>query len=533
MRSKTDSILIIPNENELPSHYADQLGTAYSISVTQEHKKGKGQFFTPTPIARLMASLVTYSSTTIQLLDPGCGTAVLSCALIERLVKNNREIQKIELTAYETDLSLIPYTELSLSYLSKWLKAVNISFEFFIIQKDFILENADALIEMPQMFFSDSKKFDLIISNPPYFKLSKEDKKTKAAQTIVSGHANIYSIFMAVAAKLLKENGELIFITPRSFTSGNYFKAFRKFFFDKVQLDNIHLFVSRKDTFNRDNVLQETVIIKASRRLIINPNGEVIISSNHGLNDIDNPTTKSFPLKDLIDLNSNEKILHFPINDSEERILHIFKNWKGNLNQYNIQISTGPVVAFRALEFIQDYYENGTVFLAPLIWLHNVGKMSMAWPIDKPNKGQYIKILPESRSLLIPNKNYILLRRFSSKDDKSRLVAAPYFSNTINAELIGVENKVNYIYRPKGHLENNELVGLCALLNSELFDNYFRIFNGNVNVSASELREISLPPLDNIKYIGDKVILSDNYSVENINQIVNEQFDPDKILADG
>ena len=37
-----------------------------------------------------------------------------------------------------------------------------------------------------------------------------------------------------VAAKLLKEGGELIFITPRSFASGNYFRAFREAFFQAV-----------------------------------------------------------------------------------------------------------------------------------------------------------------------------------------------------------------------------------------------------------------------------------------------------------
>ena len=151
--------------------------------------------------------------------------------------------------------------------------------------------------------------------------------------------------------------------------------------------------------------------------------------------------------------------------------------------------------------------------------------MALEWPIPKPDKGQYVRIEKESKAILIPNKNYILLRRFSTKDDKSRLIAAPYFCNFIKSDYIGVENKVNYIYRPKGHLERNEVVGLCALLNSVLFDSYFRIFNGNVNVSATELREIPLPPLETIIEIGNIIILSNDYSVENTNKIVIEQFD--------
>jgi len=63
-------------------------------------------------------------------------------------------------------------------------------------------------------------------------------------------------------------------------------------------------------------------------------------------------------------------------------------------------------------------------------------------------------------------------------------------------------------------------------LNSSLFDAYFRIFNGNVNVSATELRAMTLPPLDLIQEIGDTIILSNDFSVENTNQIVNKFFEP-------
>ncbi len=182
--------------------------------------------------------------------------------------------------------------------------------------------------------------------------------------------------------------------------------------------------------------------------------------------------------------------------------------------------------AFRSLDYIKDHCESKNAWVAPLFWLHNVEQMVFKWPLVKPKKGQYIRVSDQSKSVLIPNKNYVLLRRFSSKDDKNRLVAAPYFCDLIESDYVGVENKVNYIYRPKGHLYSNEVVGLCALLNSSLFDTYFRIFNGNVNVSATELREIPLPPLETIQEIGNTLILSNDLSVKNINQIVNKNFEP-------
>ena len=520
----TNNINIEPLNQELPSKFADRLGIYYTQQVTTKHKKDNGQFFTPTEIAQLMASYCDLTKTTIRILDPGCGTAILTCALIEHLVETRNDIELSDLVAYETDPDLISFSQKTLTYLKKWLLEKGIKFQYLLHIHDFILDNAKALKEN-----YNGEQFDLIISNPPYFKLAKDDEKTIAAKELVSGQPNIYSIFMGIAAKLLFENGELIFITPRSFASGNYFKAFRELFFNTVQIDKIHLFNSRKDTFNRDSVLQETVVIKAIREEI-NPNKNVLVSSSIGIKDIFEPTIKYFNSSELIDLNSKEKILHLPTSDKEENILNLVSTWQNVLTDFDIKISTGPVVSFRALEFIQNNYENGTVFLAPLFWLHNVNKMILEWPKQLKEKGQFIRIENGSKSLLLPNKNYILLRRFSTKDDKSRLIAAPYFCNYVKSDFVGVENKVNYIYRKDGHLDRNEVVGLCALLNSELFDTYFQIFNGNVNVSATELREMRFPPLENIKEIGNKIILSNDYSMNNVNNIVNELFELEVIM---
>jgi adenine-specific DNA-methyltransferase len=527
-------INIEPFKQELPSDFADRLGIYYTQQVTALHKKENGQFFTPTPIARLLSSFCDFSKPSIKILDPGCGTLILTCTLVERITEISNDIELIDLTAYETDLELIPFSQKAIDYLKEWLLNKGVQFNYVLLKSDFVLDNASVLREnkLPSLF-DETKKvdkdFDIIISNPPYFKLSKDDKRVIASQELVSGQPNIYSIFMGIAAKLLSENGELIFITPRSFASGNYFKAFRDLFFNTVQIDKIHLFNSRKDTFNRDSVLQETVVLKAIRETI-NPNKNVLVSSSAGIKDIFEPIIKYFNSSELIDLNSKEKILHLPTSDKEESILNLVSNWENVLIDFNIKISTGPVVSFRATDIIQNNYENGTVFLAPLFWLHNVNKMILEWPKQLKEKGQFIRIESGSKSLLIPNKNYILLRRFSTKDDKSRLIAAPYFCNYAKADYIGVENKVNYIYRKNGHLDRDEVVGLCALLNSELFDTYFQIFNGNVNVSATELREMRFPPLNNIKEIGNKIIFSNDYSMNNVNSIVKELFELEVIL---
>ncbi|MBK7337651.1 MAG: methyltransferase, partial [Saprospirales bacterium] len=61
-------------------------------------------------IADFMAASCTLSGRSVRILDPGCGTAILSCALIEHLVEINPELSFIELVVYETDSQLCHLT---------------------------------------------------------------------------------------------------------------------------------------------------------------------------------------------------------------------------------------------------------------------------------------------------------------------------------------------------------------------------------------------------------------------------------------
>jgi adenine-specific DNA-methyltransferase len=217
------------------------------------------------------------------------------------------------------------------------------------------------------------------------------------------------------------------------------------------------------------------------------------------------------PLESVFDVASFDKVLRIPVSEEEEEeeIVRFIQAWPGSLKSYGLEISTGPVVPFRAVPVLS---QNGKVpeTHAPLLWMQHVRAMKIEWPISMRRKEQYIKATKEAMPLLVADKNYVLLRRFSAKEERRRLTAAPLIAGYLGSPRIGLENHLNYVYRQGGTLTVDEAWGLAALYNSSFFDTYFRVVNGNTQASATELRAMPLPSLKVIVEIGRRARASPN-----------------------
>ncbi len=406
--------------------------------------------------------------------------------------------------------------------LNRWAAEHQVEVGVRIERKDFVLAHAGRLTTDGHLFDTEStERFDLVVANPPYFKISKDDPRAQASILVVHGQPNIYALFMAATAALLRKGGELLFITPRSFASGPYFRLFREKFFATIRPLGVHVFGSRREAFGRDEVLQESIILRGIR-----DDGwqhsyerfELEISGSAGAADLSQRKRRTLPLGNALDIASSAKVFRFPILPEEDAALRLVDSWSGSLHQYEMNISTGPVVPFRAIEFL-DKAGAPSEDYAPLIWMNHVLAMQVTFPIET-RKPQYIKLSASEKSLLLANRNYVLLRRFSAKEEARRLVAAPWLKGAVPGSLLGIENHLNYIYSMRDEMSEDEALGLAALLNSKLLDTYFRVSSGNTQVSATELRAMPLPPRDMIVSLGRRVRQQQN-SRENLDEIVN------------
>jgi adenine-specific DNA-methyltransferase len=482
-----------------------------------ENLKEKGQVFTPVLIAKFMANQFDLSYSQYNILDPGAGTGILTAAICNRIAKEFNEKKIINITAYEDDKSVLPYLNQNMQEIKEQIEEIGHKFNYKIINKNFIYDNY-LILDSINLFNCTSKKFNIIISNPPYFKVSKSDRLSQLMAEIVHGQPNIYMFFFAISSRLLSDDGQMVFITPRSFCSGLYFKKFREWLLNIVNLSSIHIFKSRNETFS-NKVLQETIITKFVKK---NDKDTISISESNK-SDIMSSISFEAPKDAVINPNDRDKIICIPKNNEELELVRTMRCMRNTFKDLGYKISTGPVVSFRNKENLTYTASFDPDNAIPLIWMNNLKDYSVVFPLKDLKKPQYLKLCGKTEKLILPNKNYVLVKRFSSKEQKKRVYASCYFYEIYDFPYVTFENHLNYIKSAKGYFSKKEVLGIMAYLNSTFVDNYFRTINGNTQVNAKEIESLPFPELNEIEAIGEHLeVLNNSLNQKIIDKIISE-----------
>nr|WP_315260671.1 Eco57I restriction-modification methylase domain-containing protein [uncultured Duganella sp.] len=466
-------------------NFAYSRGRAFVTSLSRESQKGMGQFMTPPEISSFMARrlVADVDHPIVRILEPAAGAGILAAAVVQELLSKVTLPERIELLMFELDQRLIVDLEELCCQMREACAAKGVAFDWKVQNEDFLLsELATAGLPAGNL---------LVISNPPYFKLAKNDPRAVAHSYAVYGQPNIYGLFMAACARLVTQGGKWCFITPRSWMSGSYFAAVRRTMFAYLHIDAFHSFESRKDHFAEGAILQEAVIAWATGVAEIDPRLHVVVTRSVGVEDMEKAELQALPLARLVG-NNDTKTVALPLSSEVDQ----FDTWTATLESYGLKVSTGPVVPFRSQRYIKELPTIGTV---PLLWMQHVSTNGVRWPIEK--KREYIVAEAGSAWMLVRNVPMILMRRFSP-NESARRVSVTAYAGTLPGDVIGLENHLNYIYRVNGQMSVEEALGLSAFLGSRLVDEKIRSTAGSTQVNAADLRQMKLPPLAQVCQIG-------------------------------
>jgi adenine-specific DNA-methyltransferase len=213
----------------------NSIESEYSKLTSLEHRKKFAQFFTPFPIADLMAKWILGNDNLNTLLEPAFGLGVFSRAILSQ--KKN-----ITIKGFEVDQNIFDKAK------THFEKYENVS----IVLQDY-------------MYNDWENRYDGIICNPPYFKFHDYDNKNilKEIKTKLNcelnGFTNLYTLFLLKSIYQLSSNGRAAFIIPSEFLNSDYGKLVKSYLIKSKVLRHIIVVNFKENVF--DNALTTASII--------------------------------------------------------------------------------------------------------------------------------------------------------------------------------------------------------------------------------------------------------------------------------
>ena len=217
----------------------------YYKTVTTEHIKSLGQFYTPEPIAKFMINWVCEPQIRI-LYDPAFGLGAFYSAAVDNGFNGNFVANEID--------------SVSCRYAKENLRG-----------------NAPLLLRNRDYFsvWSDKNSYDAVVCNPPYLRFQNVKDRSKIFPALgyltgkkISGYTNMASAFLLKSVSELKEGGRLAYIMPLEFLNAGYGTVVKEYLLREGTINNIIQIQDEKGAF--DSVVTTVCILLFTKSKVSN-----------------------------------------------------------------------------------------------------------------------------------------------------------------------------------------------------------------------------------------------------------------------
>ena len=416
------------------------LSKELTSKLSKTIKQSGGIYFTPpSVIAENIKLLEPYMNNIKSVLEPSCG----SCEYINALLKNYKHLQ---ITGLELNSTI--YESI------KDLNSVNVK-----------LYNSDYLK------YDSSETYDLIIGNPPYFVMKKENVD-KSYYKYFEGRPNIFILFIIKSVALVKENGLISFVLPKNFLSCLYYDKTRSYINAHFQILNIVECVKA----NYIETQQPTILLIIRKRSLANSLANSLNANLNILNSDLKPEYDSDPDSDFVLTHSSYTLFATKYNCS--KLKNLLLNCS-SLEKLGFKVSIGTVVWNQC----KDLLTNDCSYTR-LIYSSCIENNSLSLQTSKNDeKKNYIKKKGISHPMLVVNRGYgVGHYKFNY------CLINETYEYLVENHLITIE------YSKSMDLSNEELLNLykkiiASLENSKTCE-FVELYFGNSAINSSELSKI-------------------------------------------
>lgn len=454
----------------------DRLTSEYMEAKSIKEIKENSIYFTPKDMADcLLEDVIITKKDNVKILDTSCGNGILILKLIDKIL-NHYVPKEIVIYAFDIDSVLIDNINYILSQIPFKNKSINVDIKLYC--ENFLYSNLKV-------------KFDYIVMNPPYKKINISEVPL-GLRGIITGQPNLYHLFILKALENLDEKGRLCILSPKNYLSGKYTEKLRKKLMTEYSVNRIHTFNNRR-TFFDIKITQEVCIVHIMAHKV----NDVKVSYNGN-----NPM--KLPLNHLI-LNSKTNIIQTPRNIYDYNLINKFKKFPQGVIGDSILMKTGKVVQFRVKNenLSEERFEDIREGVPLIVYRHiSSGKLIYNQLTEKiKNKAISIYHNDSTKSLLIDNKNYVILRKNTDKNYEKLISCISYIQN-LETNKLGIDNGLAYLTNHDNSLTELEVKGIHCILMSKQFDDYYRMINSTHTLNVYEFENIHFPDIQTIKNIG-------------------------------
>ena len=485
--------------------------------LDRNSKRYLGEFYTPLSIVKHLIDLSGLKEDELlegyRIIDPACGGGIILTAVADRVISYAEEredspepvLQSLSQNMFGFDIqpSAIFITRSLLIYkclpLLERCDQINLPPLFSNIKLQDALLTYDQYLSRqddPCQHLPDDKGFHYIIGNPPFMSVKgKNLDDLKHYEDVISGHPNLYQLFLWWAIYAAIKGGVVSFLLPQTMLAGAYSKKLRDQLENHVNLTSITRMTDRTGIVGDVDQQMMVVCLKVNE------------SQSANANDLVEPAVANVNVR--ITRNGNELLDAKSLKVKHSRIAHkvegssVFWVISDNVFDYTIcerlekqcspliklnefSCGNGGYVWNQNKELLSETYEDNSL---PLISAASIELYGFNFPYVGSHASHKRLFSCQNKRVekVMHSQPALLIQRTTPRKVGRRLIVGmPSDEFYADYPRYFLENHINYI-KVRANDDMNLLYGLMGWLNSDLINFVFQLRNGNTHVSAFEL----------------------------------------------